>query len=104
MIKLKELITENTKTIKVLVKNKNLGDQNISFLVFIQSEVFVFLPKSSKDLDKIINVEHENVIDSIISYLKKHTKLDFEWSTSYNSSGAGYGFEMNHNKILGMLK
>lgn len=104
MINLKNLITENTKTIKVLIKSRERGDQNVSFLVFIQGDVFVFLPKSSKDLDKLEKVDHDNIVDSILSYLKKHTKLDFNWSVSYNQHGAGYGFEMDHNKIIGLLK
>lgn len=104
MIKLKDLITENTKVIKVLLKSRKQGDQNVSFLTFTQNEVFVFLPKSNKDLDKIDKLEQDDVVDSILLYLKKHTKIDFTWSLSYNRSGAGYGFEMDHNKIIGMLK
>jgi hypothetical protein len=105
MINLKSLITESTKNIKILVKGKRGDiDQYVSFTVFVQSGVFVLLPKTSKDLDKLDLVNHDDAVDSMIKYLKKNTKIDFQWSLHYNSVGAGYGFEIDYNKLLNQLK
>jgi len=104
MINLKQLINESTKNIKVVIKgNRGDVDQNVAFTVFVQNGVFVFLPKSSKDLDKLELVEHNNAVDAMLKYLKRTTKIDFEWSLHYNSTGAGYGFELDYNKLLNQL-
>lgn len=105
MIKLKSLLTEGSKNVKILINgNKGDIDQNVAFSVYESDNVFVFLPKTSKDLDKIDLVNHDNVVDSLLSYLKKHTNLEFKWDLGYNSRGAGYGFKMDLDKILKKLK
>jgi len=104
MINLKSLLKENTKNVKILIRNKVLGDQNVSFLIFIQGSTFILLPKSSKDLDKLEPMIHQDIVDGLLTYLEKHTKLSFKWSISYNTHGAGYGFDLDLDKIMEKLK
>ena len=99
MINLKSLLTENTKNVKISIKSVS-----VAFLIFIQGNTFVLLPKTSKDLDKLDLVIHDDIADTLLKYLEKQTKLNFKWSNSYNNYGAGYGFDLDLDKIMEKLK
>jgi len=101
MINLRQLITENTKHVKILIKgNRGEVDQLVSFMIYVDSGTIVFLPKTSKDLDKLDLIDNEIVGDSLTNYLKKSIKLDFKWDVSHNATRAGYGFAFDYDKLL----
>ena len=102
MINLKQLITEGSKSVKIYFKVKESSTQNGAFSVFEYDGVFVFLPKTSKDLDKLELVEYNTLVETLLDYLKKQTSLQFDWDPTYR--GAGYGFNLNLNQILNKLK
>jgi hypothetical protein len=102
-IKLKSLITEDSKNVKILIKApKGQKDEYVAFSVHEYDGVFVFLPKKSVELDKLELVELDDIVDSMLVYLTKMTKLDFKWNSSY--VGAGYGFSLDLYKILQKFK
>lgn len=103
MINLKNLITEGNKNVKVLIRGgKEAGDTLVHFSVYTTNDLFVFLPKTHKMLDALIPYDESDTAKSIETYLKLHTKLDFDYNPSY--VGAGYGFTLNFDKILKQLK
>ncbi len=105
MIKLKSLITESGKNIKILIKGKKGEvDQLVTFAVHESDGVFVLLPKTSKELDKLDLTEHDSSVETMKEYLKKSTNIEFKWDLQYNSRGAGYGFKINYDKIINKIK
>ena len=105
MINLKSLIAESSKNIKLLIKGKK-GDpyQLVSFSVHESDGVFVLLPKSSKELDKLDLLDHDEVVESLKTHLKRMTDLEFKWDLNYNNHGAGYGFKLNYEYIIKKIK
>jgi len=101
MINLKELINEGTKNVKLLVRNRTNTDELVQFSVYTTNDLFIFLPKSSKMLDILEEVDESVIAKSIEMYLKKRTNLVFDYNPTY--IGAGYGFTLNFDKILTKL-
>lgn len=111
MIQLKQLLTEGNKIIKMNFRKVLPGgidsSRNVEFSVFTWSEParFIFLPKTSKDLDKIdeLNLRWEDVGVLIENRLNDQFKeVEFKHDRKYH--GAGYGFVINYDKILNKIK
>lgn len=104
MINLKSLITESSKNVKVLIKGaKGESDQSVQFLVSDHDNVFVFMAKTSKDLDKLDLVGLDDTHESLLKYLETKTNIKFKWDYGYNKNGAGYGFKIDTESILKKL-
>ena len=108
MIKLKNLISESKK-LKLNFRNVLPGgidaSVDVEFSAIIVDDRFVFLPKTSKDLDKIdtLKLYKEDVAVLIENRINSQFKeVEFKYDKSYQ--GAGYGFNIDLNKILNKLK
>ena len=109
MINLKQLITESTKNIKMTFKGNGKHTQTVQFLFHINNDTFVLLPKTATELDKLETIESEYfnyspgvVVETMLEFLKKKSKIKFRPHTSY--SGAGYGFQVVLDDIFDKIK
>ena len=82
---------------------KGEADQLVQFSISAHDNVFVFMAKTSKDLDKLDLVELDATHESLLKYLETKTNLKFKWDYGYNKNGAGYGFKLDLDSILKKL-
>ena len=108
MINLKNLITEGSKKVTIPFRHVQKGgkedDQKVDFSVHIHNHVITFLPKTSKDLDKINYLGHTKDDMSVLikNHVKRTSKVELVPDTYY--PGAGYGFNINYDKIISQIK
>lgn len=109
MINLKQLLTEDKKVKikfrKVLPGGKD-ASRDVEFSVYMwNGPRVIFLPKSSKDLDKLdeLDLYKEDIAVLIENRVNSQFKeVEFKYDRRYH--GAGYGFTINFEKILNKIK
>lgn len=117
MIKLKDILYEGYggHTVKIHIRSldRNKSDQYPAFLVklagnYQDEPIIQFIPKSSKDLDKIKELGDDDasikeaVLKSLKAFAEKKTKQQFFMYNQY--PGAGYGLIMNLEGIVSKIK
>jgi hypothetical protein len=108
MIKLKQLISEGKK-VKYNFRNVLPGgidaSVDVEFSAMVSDNRFIFLPKTSKDLDKIETLNLDRSSIEILLENRINEKLKgIELVRDKTYQGAGYGFVIDLNKILNKLK
>jgi tricorn protease-like protein len=108
MIKLKQLISEGKK-VKYNFRNVLPGgidaSVDVEFSVMVYDNRFIFLPKTSKDLDKIETLNLDRSAIEILLENRVNDKLKgIELTRDKTYQGAGYALILDLNQILNKLK
>ena len=98
MIKLKQILKES---IIKLDLNKIKG---ITFSTYSQSNLVIFIPRTSKDLDLMSETGWQNheVQQALSSFCQDKTKLSWAPNTTYQ--GAGYAVQLDMDSLLKKIK
>lgn len=97
MISLKSLINER------VVKFDLSAIKNITFLITSKDNLVIFVPKTSKDLDLIIDsgLDKSDIQKELVNQAEKRTKLT--WSPGWTYSGAGYAIELDMQSLIKLI-
>ena len=111
MIQLKQLISEGAAS-KYVVDFRNVlpggkeADVKVTFSVYTNNDRIIFMPASSKELDKLMALPiykySEDVAVIIAGHVNRKNKLTFNVDTNY--PGAGYAIKVDINDVVKGLK
>lgn len=109
MINLKKLIVE-AKQVKLHFRNVLPGgieaDEDIQFSVSVYNDRIIYIPKTSKDLDKIdsLNYTNRDSLGDLIAVIinRQFKEIELKYDDTY--VGAGFGFVVDLEKILKKIK
>lgn len=78
---------------------------DVEFSIHLSDSTFVFIPKSSKELDKIDTLPLDKVEVGLLMENRINAQFkEIEFKLNKNYSGAGYGFSIDLDKILNRIK
>lgn len=92
---------EKLNEVKSDIEVKN---EKINFTIQNQLTSIIFVPSTSKDMDKLANsgLTQKGIYDVLIDYCEKQTKLKFSRDNRY--AGAGYGVKVELESLIDKIK
>lgn len=97
-IKLYETFINEANAPKITIK-----DAVITFAVSAYENSYIFLVKTSKDLDKLEDVDEDDITRNIIEFANSKFK-DVKFIINNNYLGVGYALVIDTNSIITKLK